>query len=282
MSNANVIAEFLERCETSTDENTSAQLTEAKTLLKNLQQAIATHTLDLSKPSNIPPCKQEVERACRGIGHDFNGVLANVRGLVEITQMMFPDLPEKVHETLTKINTIVDRGHHSTEQFRMYGKVLHCDKVTFNMQQRTRRLVNDVRMHFNVNFKIASSCPEGLSVSMDEVQLETITMQIAKNALQAMAGTDRDPQLSIVVTQDPKDAGAIYLTISDNGKGIASDVGDKVYYPFYSTKKAVEGIGLGLSIAKQIVMNHDGHIRYESESNVGTRFIMWLPVVANV
>lgn len=228
-------------------------------------------------PSQIPPKKSDIEKACRGIGHDFNGILANIRGLVEITQMMEPNAPENVQNTFSKILALVDRGHHATELVRMYGKVMSCKKQKLNLHQSLRRLLNDLKMVFELDYCIAFSCPEGVFIEFDEMQFEALLTQLCKNALHAIKTKGAEPKLHIDIAQTNDTD--ITLTVTDNGKGIASDIGDRVYEPFYSTKKATEGLGLGLSIVRQIVMNHDGHIRYTSDVDSGSTFTCQLPVV---
>jgi signal transduction histidine kinase len=121
------------------------------------------------------------------------------------------------------------------------------------------------------------TCPEDIFIEFDEAQFDVLLTQLCDNSLYAIKARDVTSELTISVVQtDDKN---IELSVSDNGKGIAADVGDKVFFPFYSTKKTGEGLGLGLSIVKQIVMNHDGHIYYSSEPEKGTKFVCVLPVV---
>lgn len=256
---------------------TDVSLEETKALLADIASGLASAQLDLNVPSEIPPKKQDIEKACRGIGHDFNGILANIRGLVEITQMMEPNAPENVQNTFTKILTLVDRGHHATELVRMYGKVMSCDKKKLKLHQSLRRVLNDIKMILELDSSIAFTCPEEVSIEFDETQFETLLTQLCKNAIQAIKAKGTEPELFVDVSLINNSD--IQLAVKDNGKGIAADIGDRVYDPFYSTKKATEGLGLGLSIARQIVMNHDGHIHYSSDVDTGSTFTCQLPVV---
>lgn len=268
---------FLKKCGSSDEENLTILLAEAKSLLTDILKGLETSQLDLTIPNQIPPRKDEIEKACRGIGHDFNGILANVRGLVEITQMMEPNAPENVQKTFVKILKLVERGHHATELVRMYGRVLSYEKTRLNINQCIRRRLNDVKMVFDLDYNIDYNCPEKLFVNFDETQFETLIMQLCRNSLQAIKTRGVASELSIKIMQI-NDTN-IELSVSDNGLGIAPNIGERVYYPFYSTKKATEGLGLGLSVVKQIVMNHNGQIYYTSQENSGTTFTCNLPVV---
>ncbi|HET9787758.1 MAG TPA: HAMP domain-containing sensor histidine kinase, partial [Pyrinomonadaceae bacterium] len=66
------------------------------------------------------------------------------------------------------------------------------------------------------------------------------------------------------------------ITIADQGKGMDKATRDRIFEPFFSTKK--RGTGLGLAIVKQIVELHDGRISLDSPSGKGTRFIIDLPL----
>jgi two-component system, NtrC family, nitrogen regulation sensor histidine kinase NtrY len=71
---------------------------------------------------------------------------------------------------------------------------------------------------------------------------------------------------------------AVEITIADTGYGVTRELKEKLFLPYFSTKK--RGTGLGLSIVSRIVEDHHGSIRVEENQPVGTRFIVELPVAA--
>ena len=91
------------------------------------------------------------------------------------------------------------------------------------------------------------------------------------NACQAMGfnGT-----LSISAREENE---KVVVLVSDTGCGIPPQIGDKIFAPFYSTKKIGEGSGLGLNIVKKIIDKHGGHISYTSVINEGTTFKIEIP-----
>ncbi|MBI4208250.1 MAG: hybrid sensor histidine kinase/response regulator [Deltaproteobacteria bacterium] len=72
----------------------------------------------------------------------------------------------------------------------------------------------------------------------------------------------------------------IEVKIRDNGSGMSEEVRQRVFDPFYTTKKEGEGMGLGMAIVKQVVESHGGTISVESELGSWTEFTVWLPVEA--
>ena len=73
---------------------------------------------------------------------------------------------------------------------------------------------------------------------------------------------------------------ALILSVSDTGQGIAPDKRDRIFDPFYTTRKAGKGTGLGLSISYGIIRNHEGDIQVVSEPGKGTRFKIAFPIQA--
>jgi signal transduction histidine kinase len=77
-----------------------------------------------------------------------------------------------------------------------------------------------------------------------------------------------------------EDESLICIRVSDTGKGISPDCLDKIFDPFYTTKEACEGTGLGLSVSYGIVKDHGGDIRVTSRLGKGTTFVITLPAAA--
>ena len=74
-----------------------------------------------------------------------------------------------------------------------------------------------------------------------------------------------------------QDNGRINITISDTGCGIPEDVQKRIFEPFFTTKEVGKGIGLGLSIAYDVIKKHNGEITVESEVGIGSTFIISIP-----
>ena len=70
----------------------------------------------------------------------------------------------------------------------------------------------------------------------------------------------------------------IEIKVTDNGKGIPKEVLDKIFQPFFTTKPAGQGTGLGLSLSYDIVKAHGGELKFETKENEGTTFSIQLPL----
>ncbi len=114
---------------------------------------------------------------------------------------------------------------------------------------------------------------EPVWVRADPAQLKQVLINLALNAIQAMAHTAR-ATLEICVRSDADRARVI---VSDNGVGIPPDNLGRVFDPFFTTKGPEKGTGLGLSVCFSIVRQHGGEIAVESEVGAGARFTVSLP-----
>ncbi len=104
---------------------------------------------------------------------------------------------------------------------------------------------------------------------IDAAQIKQVLVNLCKNALQAMT---RDGVLTLGT--ESRDGG-VGLLVSDTGGGIPQDMLNRIFEPFYTTKK--KGSGLGLMIVQRIVRDHGGRIQLESNVGQGTTFRIWFP-----
>ncbi len=82
-----------------------------------------------------------------------------------------------------------------------------------------------------------------------------------------------------MVTVGTKETGGrVWISVRDNGNGIPQKVRDKIFQPFFTTKPAGQGTGLGLSLSYDIVRAHGGELRMETKEGEGTEFFIGLPL----
>ena len=109
--------------------------------------------------------------------------------------------------------------------------------------------------------------PEADLVLVDRIQIQQVIFNLVRNAIEAMKGS-QVPRLQI--SSAPEGSGCVQVTIADNGSGIASGIGERLFQPFNSSKR--EGLGLGLSICHTIVEGHGGRIWAGPSPSGGTAF----------
>lgn len=113
--------------------------------------------------------------------------------------------------------------------------------------------------------------PERLTVTADADQLQQVLINLIKNALEAFR---EQPAPSIELQAYSTDNQRVTINVRDNGFGIEPEALEKIFIPFYTTKKT--GSGIGLSLSRQILQQHNGQLVVNSEVNIGTVFSLVL------
>ncbi|PQA60380.1 MULTISPECIES: sensor histidine kinase [Siphonobacter] len=111
--------------------------------------------------------------------------------------------------------------------------------------------------------------PETLEVTADPQLVEFVLINLVKNGIQAMDGVP-NARLELIGENDKTQR--VTIQIADTGKGIIPEAMDKIFVPFFSTKQG--GSGIGLSLSRQIMLQHRGTLRVESEPGVRTVFTL--------
>ena len=107
-------------------------------------------------------------------------------------------------------------------------------------------------------------------------QLEQVFCNLINNSLDVMPETDGNIRINIQSVSSTKNPSKYRITYQDNGHGIPLELRDKVFSPFFTTKKDGKGTGLGLFISKNIINNHSGKITLDSGHQGGARFVIEL------
>lgn len=126
----------------------------------------------------------------------------------------------------------------------------------------------DLQKHgYQVALQVQADLP---SARFDEGQLRQALINLLRNAREAM------PEGGTIDVRVYATGMSVALSVADRGAGMAEDVGDRVFEPFFSTK--AEGTGLGLAITKQIILGHGGEIEWRPRDGGGTEFVISLPM----
>ena len=161
----------------------------------------------------------------------------------------------------------------------------HVDRIDVNgIIEQTLRLF-EITAPKSIHVKSVPS-PEPVMVEADESQLQQALLNLCINARDAMPqggvlvinceGVNLNQQEALELT-DGNPGRYVKITIADSGVGIPSDILNKIYEPFFTTKEQGKGTGLGLSVVYGVVRSHNGYINVSSEVNSGTAFTIYLP-----
>lgn len=144
------------------------------------------------------------------------------------------------------------------------GKVLVRD--LFN---RIKVLLRNDFKSGNINLIIHLS-DENLTMSADQELIEQVLINLLKNAIQALE--EKEGEKIIELSSYVENRRRLIIKVKDNGAGIEEEALDKIFIPFFTTKK--QGSGIGLSLSKQIMRQHKANISVKSTLEEGTEFIL--------
>jgi nitrogen fixation/metabolism regulation signal transduction histidine kinase len=128
--------------------------------------------------------------------------------------------------------------------------------------QKKELIDNKIKIAINIE-------PEDLMISADKSMIEQVIINLVKNAMQSFS-EQKEKVIQLKAYLDEKTRPII--SVSDNGDGIDPEALERIFVPFYSTKKT--GSGIGLSLSKQIMRQHEGRITVKSKLGEGTEFML--------
>jgi two-component system cell cycle sensor histidine kinase/response regulator CckA len=219
-----------------------------------------------------------------GIAHDFNNLLTGILGNVSLARMNM-DGNNPLCERLKNVEEYVQRGSELTRQLLGFArggkyevKPTHLGEFIRRSSEMFGRTKKEIRIHYKAQ--------EGLwTVEVDRGQMEQVLLNLYVNAWQAMQGGG-DLYLSVenveldkmdVNPYDIEPGKFVKMTVTDTGIGMDEATKARVFEPFFTTKELGRGTGLGLASAYGIIKNHGGFINVESEKDLGTSFMIYLP-----
>jgi signal transduction histidine kinase len=195
-------------------------------------------------------------------------------------QRMVRQDPIDIPELQSAISDIIDDDSRAGDVIRHLRALLKKDDIRINVLELNTlvaRALNLTRSDL-VARRVAivtQLFPASLPVKGDAVQLQQLLLNLILNAAEAMS--DRlEPGGVLMIASDRVAGGLAHLSIGDTGHGINPDVMAKLFDAFFSTKS--QGLGLGLSICRAIVMRHEGKIWAENNPGEGATFHIYLPL----
>lgn len=186
--------------------------------------------------------------------HEIMNTIAPIISLSQ-TLSTYPDISEKAVRGLRIIQTQSERLLQFTESFRHLSYLPQPEKKLFSLTatlQNLHELLSGDFKESNISFSLTCQ-PEAIYMKGDENQLSQVLLNLLRNSMQALEGKD-EGKISIHVQQNER----LSIDIEDNGPGIPPEIQEKVFIPFFTTKS--EGSGIGLSLCKQIIRLHKGHL----------------------
>ena len=222
-----------------------------------------------------------------GVAHDFNNILAAIVGYVELTMLDVAEVT-KVKHNLEEVLRASKRARDLVNQILAFSRQSQHELKPVEITPIVKETLKLLRASLPSTIEIRHHVePLTGAIEADPTQIHQVLMNLCTNAAHAMG--EEGGLLEVSVTKVDVDASTTplnleidpgpYLRISvrDTGHGMTSEVLERIFDPYFTTKDKGKGTGLGLAVVHGIVISHKGGICAESEPGTGTCFHVYFP-----
>lgn len=226
--------------------------------------------------------KSEVEawqKLIRVLTHEIMNTVSPINLLSESLINIFEENGKKkplaviddqsIENALLGLHTILKRSSGLAKFIETYRNLTKIPEPSF-AAFKVSHILNPIRTLLFEDLRKAdielsiSITPPDLTLIADEKLIEQVLINLIKNSMEALENVEK----SSISLNAFKNKGSVCITVTDNGKGITSEILENIFVPFFTTKK--NGSGIGLSISRQIMQMHNGTIKLKSELGKGT------------
>jgi nitrogen fixation/metabolism regulation signal transduction histidine kinase len=238
------------------------------------------HMVDELADSAEKLARSERESAWREmakqIAHEIKNPLTPMKLSVQHLQRSAVEEPAKQKQNLKRITqTLIEQIDHLSAiatEFSNFAKMPRTNNEEMDLKEKIIKIAKLFHSTEDIEIQTSFSNRVPAIVLADREQLSRVFINLVKNAIQAIP-EDRKGKISISL--ETNEISAI-VEVKDNGRGIPSELGDKLFQPNFTTKSS--GMGMGLAIVKNIIEHAGGEIRYDTVPGEGTTFIVILPL----
>ena len=226
----------------------------------------------LLRAQKVAAWREVARRLAHEIKNPLTPIQLSAQRIRKHARSKTPELPRIVEECTGTIIDEVDSLKSLVDEFSQFARMptVATERQAINpLLEATLELYEGLFKGLRLEKRFAAGLPD---LSLDPDLIRRVFINIIDNAIEATSGkghvvvtTSHEPQKNVVVVE-----------IADDGPGIPPEDRDKLFVPYYSTKR--RGSGLGLAIVSRIVAEHRGRIRVEGNEPRGSRFILELPV----
>jgi signal transduction histidine kinase len=208
------------------------------------------------------------QKLIRVLTHEIMNSITPISSLASTANSMLKNIDknkdEEIEDITDALSTIQKRSDGLVNFVNKFRDISKIYKPTFqpvkvsDLFYRIRLLIDSSLSENKIEFSI-SIMPENLEIVADPDLLEHVLINLIKNSIQAIGASNSG---SIKLTGEINERGRAVIKVNDNGPGISEEIIDRIFVPFYSTKK--EGSGIGLSISQSIIRAHNGSMWVQS------------------
>ena len=230
---------------------------------------------------------ESIGTLAEGIAHDFNNILSPIMIYTEIVMSSIPD-ESPLQSNLKKIFKASERARDLVQQILTFSRQTEKELKPLEVGSVFKETLKLLRSSLPTTIEIRQKIKTKSGIILaDPTQIHQVLMNLCTNAFHAMR--DKGGVLDVTLQDIHIDAEAVNqypdlnsgpylrLTVSDTGHGMAPEIMERIFDPYFTTKEKGEGTGLGLSVIHGIVRGYSGAINVKSEPGKGTTFYLLFP-----
>ncbi len=206
----------------------------------------------------------------RVMAHEIKNPLTPIKLSVERLEYKYRQNPADIGQTLEDSVAIVkeeiDNLQGLVERFRDFAMMPEAKPEMYRLDEQLREIANLYNKEYRITLCADGELPQFFG---DKMQMKQVFLNLAQNAVQAM-GPDGELRIDAAFRHP-----YFEMRFRDNGPGIAPETREKIFEPYFTTKR--KGTGLGLPVVKRIIENHGGTIRLDSQPGAGSAFVITIP-----
>ncbi|OED50214.1 hypothetical protein ACH42_01330 [Endozoicomonas sp. (ex Bugula neritina AB1)] len=255
-------------------------ISEKKRQHEALQQALNELDSQKEQLTHVSRLSTMGEMAA-GFAHEVNQPLTAISNYAQVAKRMLTRLELDddcgLTEALTKINTQARRAGEIIARIRSFVKkpdhVLGSVDSVRLVQDTVKLAEVDARNNSMViHLELEDNLPQ---VKVDPVQIQQVALNLIRNGMEAMRDMETR-NIGVHVHVSRPDENWVKVSVIDRGYGLADDAEEKLFTPFYTTKK--DGMGIGLTVCHSIIQSHGGKLSFQRHPEGGTIFEFTMPV----
>lgn len=220
-----------------------------------------------------------------GIAHDFNNILFPILGYSEMLMNDAPDNSD-LKRDLSIIFNGTKRARDLVKQILAFSRQREYDLKPIKVHLVVKEALKLIRSSIPATIDIMQNIIDCELVMADYTQIHQVAINLLTNAYHAMEKkggklkvTLKEVDLRVDDLKGMPPGTYVRLTVSDTGIGMDQSTIDRIFDPYFTTKKEGKGTGLGLAVVHGIIKSHGGHISVYSEPGKGSEFHVYLPVI---
>jgi len=230
---------------------------------------------------------ESIGKLAGGIAHDFNNILSAILGYAELS---LEDVPpaHPVRSNLDQILTAGKRARDVVQQILAFSRKLDQERRPIHLQTTVEEVLKLLRATLPSTIQIRTKLhPKCAPVMADPTQMHQVILNLATNASHAMQEKGGVLEIELQPIELKGSAAGnpaelppgryTLLSVRDTGPGIEPEILKRIFEPYFTTKAAGQGSGLGLAVVHGILQSHGGAITVESKPGEGASFHAYLP-----